>query len=123
MLSILGQYQDGNLEDETPKVVSDLPTWDQVPAAMLEKYLEKLFAIGDTNQDGVLQPQEFLELLTRCGLRIPSDVVLDMFLKADVNGDGVIEYGEFIPAMKAIIAGAKAALAKLMIKRQEHKNK
>ena len=123
MLSILGQYQDGNLEDETPKVVSDLPTWDQVPAAMLEKYLEKFVARGDTNQDGVIQPQEFLELLTRCGLRIPSDVVLDMFLKADVNGDGVIEYGEFIPAMKAIIAGAKAALAKLMIKRQEHKNK
>ena len=67
--------------DDTPEVAADMPTWDNVPIAMLEKYLEKLFAIGDTNGDGVLQPQEFLELLTRCGLRIPSDVVLDMFLK------------------------------------------
>jgi Ca2+-binding EF-hand superfamily protein len=76
---------------------------------MLEKYLGKLFSIGDSNGDGVLQPQEFLELLTRCGLRFPAEVVLDIFLKADVNGDGVIEYDEFIPAMKAIIAGAKEA--------------
>merc|ERR1711871_1905151 len=111
MLSILGAAQDGRLPDETPEVADDMPTWDEVPEAMLEKYLGKLFAIGDTNGDGVLQPQEFLELLTRCGLRFPAEVVLDIFLKADVNGDGVIEYDEFIPAMKAIIAGAKQASA------------
>jgi Ca2+-binding EF-hand superfamily protein len=97
--------------DDTPEVASDMPKWDEVPEAMLEKYLGKLFAIGDSNGDGVLQPQEFLELLTRCGLRFPPEVVLDIFLKADVNGDGVIEYDEFIPAMKAIIAGAKQASA------------
>merc|ERR1711959_776228 len=97
--------------DDTPQVAADMPAWDEVPEPMLEKYLEKLFAIGDTNGDGVLQPQEFLELLTRCGLRFPSDIVLEIFLKADTNNDGVIEYDEFIPAMKAIIAGAKDATA------------
>merc|ERR1711871_910604 len=111
MLSILGAAQDGRLPDETPQVAADMPAWDEVPEPMLEKYLEKLFAIGDTNGDGVLQPQEFLELLTRCGLRFPSDIVLEIFLKADTNHDGVIEYDEFIPAMKAIIAGAKEASA------------
>jgi len=97
--------------DDTPEVAADMPAWDEVPEAMLEKYLGKLFAIGDTNGDGVLQPQEFLELLARCGLRFPAEVVLEIFLKADANQDGVIEYDEFIPAMKAIIAGAKEAAA------------
>jgi Ca2+-binding EF-hand superfamily protein len=98
-------------DDEPAGVASDMPKWDEVPEAMLEKYLGKLFAIGDSNGDGVLQPQEFLELLTRCGLRFPAEVVLEIFLKADVNGDGVIEYDEFIPAMKAIIASLKEAPA------------
>merc|ERR1711871_433403 len=96
-------------DDAPENVAADMPKWDEVPEAMLEKYLGKLFAIGDTNGDGVLQPQEFLELLTRCGLRFPAEVVLEIFLKADANEDGVIEYDEFIPAMKAIIAGAKEA--------------
>ena len=65
----------------------------------------------------LLQPQEFLELLTRCGLRFPAEVVLDIFLKADANEDGVIEYDEFIPAMKAIIAGAKEAQPGVAAKR------
>merc|ERR1712178_345928 len=95
--------------EDAPQVASDMPMWDEVPEAMLEKYLTKLFAIGDTNGDGVLQPQEFVELLARCGLRFPADIVLDIFLKADTNQDGVIQYEEFLPAMKAIIAGAKEA--------------
>jgi len=95
--------------DDAPQVSSDMPQWNEVPEAMLEKYLGKLFAIGDSNGDGVLQPQEFVELLSRCGLRFPADVVLEIFLKADQNEDGVIQYEEFIPAMKAIIAGAKDA--------------
>ena len=58
-----------------------------------------------------------MELLTRCGLRFPAEVVLDIFLKADANEDGVIEYDEFIPAMKAIIAGAKEAQPGVAAKR------
>ena len=56
-------------------------------------------------------------VLTRCGLRFPAEVVLDIFLKADANEDGVIEYDEFIPAMKAIIAGAKEAQPGVAAKR------
>ena len=49
--------------------------------------LTKLFAIGDVNGDGVL-----LELLARCVLRFPAQVVLDIFMKPDANEDGVIQY-------------------------------
>jgi Ca2+-binding EF-hand superfamily protein len=87
--------------------------WDEVPADMLERYLEKLFQIGDTNGDGVLQPKEFLELLTRAGLRFPPKLVLKLFLEADTNQDGVIEYDEFMPAMLAVIAAIKAEVPPL----------
>merc|ERR1712166_925854 len=96
-----------NEDDHTPDVGEGVPMWDEVPADMLERYLEKLFQIGDTNGDGVLQPQEFLELLTRAGLRFPANLVLKLFLEADTNGDGVIEYDEFMPAMLAVIAAVK----------------
>ena len=79
---------------------------------MLTKYLKKLFAIGDSNQDGVLQPIEFLELLQASGLDFPAEIVLKLFVEADANGDGVIEYDEFVPAMTAIIAAkAKAKVS------------
>jgi len=84
-------------------VASDMPLWNQVPADMLERYLEKLFLIGDENGDGVLQPNEFLSLLTKAGLKFPAKLVLNLFLEADTNGDGVIEYGEFMPAMLQVI--------------------
>ena len=47
------------MPDDTSQVASEMPKWDDVPEPMLERYLEKLFAIGDTNGNGVLQPQEF----------------------------------------------------------------
>ena len=74
-----------------------VPRWHEVPDHMIEGYLQKIFNIGDTNGDGVLQPKEFLALLSDAGLRFPPALVLKLFLEADVNHDGVIEYDEFIP--------------------------
>merc|ERR1719162_1562325 len=105
--AMLGLMEAANEDDHTPDVGEGVPMWDEVPADMLERYLEKLFQIGDTNGDGVLQPQEFLELLTRAGLRFPANLVLKLFLEADTNHDGVIEYDEFMPAMLAVIAAMK----------------
>merc|ERR1711865_1239086 len=105
--AMLGLMEAANEDDHTPDVGEGVPMWDEVPADMLERYLEKLFQIGDTNGDGVLQPKEFLELLTRAGLRFPPKLVLKLFLEADTNHDGVIEYDEFMPAMLAVIADMK----------------
>merc|ERR1711865_745731 len=105
--AMLGLMEACNEDDHTPDVGEGVPMWDEVPADMLERYLEKLFQIGDTNGDGVLQPVEFLELLTRAGLRFPANLVLKLFLEADTNHDGVIEYDEFMPAMLAVIESMK----------------
>merc|ERR1711937_600526 len=105
--AMLGLMEAANEADLTPNVGEGVPMWDEVPDEMLERYLSKLFQIGDTNGDGVLQPQEFLELLTRAGLRFPAELVLKLFLEADVNHDGVIEYDEFMPAMLAVVAAMK----------------
>merc|ERR1711966_250043 len=66
--------------------------------------------IGDTNGDGVLQPTEFLELMTRAGLRFPPELVLKLFLEADTNQDGVIQYEEFMPAMLEVIDAMKEGI-------------
>merc|ERR1711959_89524 len=109
--AMLGLMEAAEESDLTPDVAEGVPMWNEVPDDMLERYLGKLFQIGDTNGDGVLQPQEFLELLTRAGLRFPSELVLKLFLEADVNHDGVIEYDEFMPAMLAVIGAMKEGAA------------
>merc|ERR1711939_1074179 len=96
-------------EGRVNAAASTIPNFADVPPAMLERYLSRLFLIGDTTGDGVLQFQEFLELLTRCGLRFPAEIVLEIFLLADTNQDGALQCDEFIPAMMAIIAGANEA--------------
>jgi len=71
-------------------------------------YFNRLFQISDFNGDGVLQPLEFLDLLQRSGLNFPPDIILNLFIAADTNHDGVIEYDEYIMAMTAVLEGYKA---------------
>merc|ERR1711939_1110904 len=99
----------GMREGRVNAAASTIPNFSDVPPEMLERYLTRLFQIGDTTGDGVLQFQEFLELLTRCGLRFPAEIVLEIFLLADTTQDGALQCDEFIPAMMAIIAGANEA--------------
>jgi len=80
-----------------------MPALKDVPPAMLQDYLRKLFAISDVNGDGVLQPQEFADLLSRSGFNLPPQVILKLVRDADVRHDGVIAYDEYIPAMARLV--------------------
>ena len=62
----------------------------------MEEYLRKLFHIGDTNGDGLLQPVELANLLKLSGFQLDAEQIIAMVLAADLNGDGVIEYEEFV---------------------------
>ena len=42
--------------------MSALPPLSSIPTEMIIDYMQKLFAIGDTNGDGVLSPTEFAEV-------------------------------------------------------------
>merc|ERR1712195_208426 len=83
---------------------SGMPNPADVPADMMVDYLQKLFKIADSNDDGVLSPVEFAELLSRSGFNFPDHMIIQMIKAADVNEDGVIEYEEFVPAMMGLAA-------------------
>jgi hypothetical protein len=89
----------------------------------LERYLRKLFLLGDTDRNGVLDPQEIAVLLVQSGLDFSWRTVRAIMERADVNHDGtthwnalectvnphpnptvgVIDYEEFLPMMMQII--------------------
>ena len=56
-----------------------------------------MLKIGDANGDGVLSPKELKTLLSLSGLEL-SPLTIDVMVgAADVNGDGMIDYDEFMP--------------------------
>ena len=58
----------------------------------------------DKNNDGTLDREEFTELLTFGGFGIAKSDVADLVAEADKNGDGIIAYDEFLPAMVKILS-------------------
>jgi len=75
---------------------SQMPRLSEVPESMLQKYFRDLFAVADTNGDGVLQPSEFKRLLEMSGFNFSPQTVAKLMNAADVNHDGVIDYKEFL---------------------------
>jgi len=95
--------------DEAASAKTEMPSIQDVPKAMLEQYLKKLFLIADTNGDGVLQPAEFARLLKLSGFNFSPEQIQELGSAADVNQDGVIEYEEFIPVALDILSARKEA--------------
>ena len=81
------------------RLENGMPNPADAPAHTMADYLQKLFKVADSNDDGVLSPIDFAELLTRLNLDFPDHVILSLVDAADVNGDGVIDYKAFEPAM------------------------
>jgi len=55
--------------------------------------------MGDTNGDGVLDDKELANLLGVAGFDFDEDCVAELIRQCDVNGDQLIDYGEFVPMM------------------------
>jgi len=91
--------------DLLAKSSSDMPDINVIERAQLESYFQRLFAIGDTNGDGVLSPDEFESLLRKSGFDFDDSTIGEIMDAADVNHDGVIEYDEFVPAIMAMVGG------------------
>jgi Ca2+-binding EF-hand superfamily protein len=87
------------------KSSSDMPDINVIERAQLESYFQRLFAIGDINNDGVLSPEEFESLLRKSGFNFDDNTIGEIMDSADVNHDGVIEYDEFVPAIMAMVGG------------------
>jgi len=88
---------------DDPKALDDMPDIKKVPSDMLSHYLKRLYEIEDENGDGVLQPQEFEKLLKRSGFGFSQKQTEYIMAKADANGDGVLDLGEFVPVMTLLL--------------------
>ena len=60
--------------------------------------LKKAFEVMDANKDGVVSKDELTTLLKGLGEDVTDDVVEEMMKIADENGDGKIQFEEFVKA-------------------------
>ena len=60
--------------------------------------LKQAFAAMDTNGDGQVTKEELKSLLSQLGESIDDAVIDEMIKIADVNGDGKVDFNEFVKA-------------------------
>jgi calmodulin len=54
------------------------------------------FKIFDRNKDGLIDSHELFEVLTSLGIEVKEDEVDEMVKESDMDGDGYINYDEFV---------------------------
>ena len=60
--------------------------------------LKKAFEVMDANKDGVVTKDELKTLLKGLGEEVTDEVVDEMINIADENGDGKVQFEEFVKA-------------------------
>ncbi|KAJ3133288.1 hypothetical protein HK100_004503 [Physocladia obscura] len=73
----------------------------QKSKSFLDKQTELLnaFKVFDLDGDGFITHDELAHVLKNLGNKMTNEDIDDMLLAADVNGDGVIDYTEFLHMM------------------------
>lgn len=64
-----------------------------------EMQLRAAFKVFDKNKDGFISVRELKEVMMNLGEKMTDDEFEDMIVEADVDGDGQIDYEEFIAMM------------------------
>ena len=77
-------------------------------AAEMEEYLSNLFHESDSDGNGYLDPQEFKEIMIAADVGLSEEDIYEIMMVADENGDGKIEYAEFVPIAAETIQALQA---------------
>ncbi|KAI8335831.1 hypothetical protein BC941DRAFT_429510 [Chlamydoabsidia padenii] len=64
-----------------------------------EEGASKVFAMLDADQDGLITSQDLERAIVEFGETVTPDELKEMVLSADVDGDGMINYEEFLKVM------------------------
>ncbi|GLV40786.1 Calmodulin [Carabus blaptoides fortunei] len=66
-----------------------------------EDELREAFRVFDKNNDGLISSNELRHVMTSLGERLSEEEVDDMIKEADLDGDGMVNYEEFVTILTA----------------------
>ena len=88
------------------------------PAKTTEEWqiiLGEQFRIADENGDGTLTPEEVGYLFGLMNSNLSDAAINHIIDKADLNGDGLIAYNEFVPIAAILIPGLRSLVGQLYL--------
>ncbi|CAB9524125.1 and calcium/calmodulin-dependent serine/threonine-protein kinase [Seminavis robusta] len=99
---------DSAMQDEVMKSLSKFSKKDKLQQAVSayiathllakidkEKW-DEIYRHSDRNSDGVISKKELLDGFAKAGIRIPRNEMDELFVRLDMDGNGVIDYSEFL---------------------------
>ncbi|XP_074604479.1 calmodulin-like [Brevipalpus obovatus] len=66
-----------------------------------EEELREAFRVFDRNGDGYIEASELRHVMTNLGEKLTDEEVEDMIKEADLDGDGLVNYDEFVSVLMA----------------------
>jgi calmodulin len=69
-----------------------------------EKELREAFQVFDKDQDGFISPYELRFVMQNLGERLTEEEVVEMIREADLDGDGKVNFTEFVYMMRGTSA-------------------
>uniref|UniRef100_A0A8D8SG57 Calmodulin n=1 Tax=Cacopsylla melanoneura TaxID=428564 RepID=A0A8D8SG57_9HEMI len=74
-------------------------TMEEMEVVEEEDVLKKAFKVFDQNSDGFISTLEMLNVMNQLGEKLTEQEVDAMLQEADLNGDGVVDYYEFVTVL------------------------
>ena len=113
-----GPTQVNTYDDPSQPVGSCQANAAPEPAKTTEEWqiiLGEQFRIADENGDGTLTPEEVGYLFGLMNSNLSDAAINHIIDKADLNGDGLIAYNEFVPIAAILIPGLRSLVGQLYL--------